>query len=396
MHSRARGNGRHHAIQRVNDRSRRCGAVGRASSVVPAKRKRGDLERALAEKHRSVMRNLSFVLTSVFLACGGHVEHAAAPNPLGDSGVDETSLIDAAVAPARSCAKPRPGADRTCGAGRNDDCCATDVVVGGSFLRFYDHVAYATKDWPATVSSYSLGRYEVTVGRFRSFVESYVRPTNGAGAHPRIPGSGWQDGPIAADAAALRAALNDPAACDSGDPAFKTTWTDAAGANEHLPMTCVTWYEMFAFCAWDGGRLPTEAEWNYAASGGGDQRVYPWSKPPTMAIVDDTYAIFRVDPFATPVYVAPLPVGSRPKGKAKWGHHDLAGNVMEWVLDHSVADPPRACVDCAVVSSADDTRVLRGGSFASDTGYLRAARRHVRTPIRTPGVGARCARDVAR
>ena len=55
------------------------------------------------------------------------------------------------------------------------------------------------------------------------------------------------------------------------------TWSPAPGSIENRPITNVTWFDAYAFCIWDGGFLPSEAEWNYAAAGGNEQRVYPWS-----------------------------------------------------------------------------------------------------------------------
>ncbi len=64
------------------------------------------------------------------------------------------------------------------------------------------------------------------------------------------------------------------------------------GATKTKPINCLDWYTAFAFCAWDGGRLATEAEWNYAASGGSEHRYYPWSKPATSTAIDDSYAVY--------------------------------------------------------------------------------------------------------
>lgn len=281
------------------------------------------------------------------------------------------------------------GLAETCGAG--ESCCAARALPGGTFARGYDGASYTDTSHPATVSAFALDRFEVTVGRFRRFVESYPqsRPGPGAGKHPLVPSSGWRpgwDGELPADKAALIAELS----CDTAD----WTWTDSPGPNEDKPMNCASWYEAFAFCAWDGGRLPTEAEWNYAAAGGDEQRPYPWGAP-----IDPTYSVYdcTADGSAAQDCTSAdmLAVGSRsPKGDGKWGHADLAGSLWEWTLDADGAYPD-PCDDCASLGGFDaPPRVYRGGGwFSPDYNVLASKRSAIAPGSHVNRIGIRCARD---
>jgi len=287
----------------------------------------------------------------------------------------------------------------TCGASRAGSCCdPAETVPGGTFLRGYDVAADAYNDmgYPATVSTFVLDRYEVTVGRFRKFVEAgqgtrMSPPAAGAGAHPRLGGSGWDsmwNGSLPYSTAELMAAVT----CDPE----RQTWTDAPGPNENKAMNCVSWYEAMTFCIWDGGYLPTEAEWSYAASGGSEQRAYPWSSPADSTIIDCTYANYRPGAYCVNDPAGPVNrVGSESsKGDGKWSHSDLAGNVYEWVLDAYV-NPypyPQTCNDCADLVTGWD-RSIRGGGFLVDASYLRASFRGGIGPgVRFSYLGFRCAR----
>jgi formylglycine-generating enzyme required for sulfatase activity len=280
--------------------------------------------------------------------------HCVGCNVAGDCDVSETCDAAHACRPFPSCAALAP----TCGPGGGESCCASPAIPGGTFDRGDDSTA------PATLSDFRLDRFEITVGRFRAYVAAYPasKPAAGAGAHPAIDGSGWDpawDASLPADQAALLAAIK----CD----ATYQTWTDTAGSNEDRPMTCLSWFDAFAFCAWDGGRLPTEAEWSYASAGGNEERVFPWSSPPSSIAIDATFAVYDCTGDGSAAGTCGAgdiqKVGARsPKGDGKWGHADLAGNMAEWALDWYATSYASPCIDCANLQAAT-SRVLRGGSW---------------------------------
>ena len=240
--------------------------------------------------------------------------------PIGVSAGDGGAIVPpVSSAVAASCATPTAGTS-DCGP-MHESCCEAPLVPGGQFLRSYDGVTFTDTSDPATVSAFLLDKYEVTVGRFRQFVGATIAdwtPAPGSGIHRSLPNGlfdsntehsegGWSsdwESTIYHTKDAWDAALT----CDA-DP----SWTAQAGANERLPIGCVTWFQAYAFCIWDGGYLPTEAEWNYAAAGGNDQRVYPWSVPSSSSAIDCSYANI-VDCASKLTAVGSL----SPKGDGRW------------------------------------------------------------------------------
>jgi len=274
------------------------------------------------------------------------------------------------------------GLPTNCGPSGNESCCTSLVVPGAIFNRGNDPLT------PATVSEYSLDKYEVTVGRFRKFVTSFDgwrsagHPAIAEGVHEAIPGTGWIPGPawpLAATASALREAL--------GTCSANLTWTDAAGDNETRPMMCLNWFEAFAFCAWDGGRLPTDAEWENAARGGSEQRTYPWGS--TVPSADGALASHDcIFDGATGCSATDIPlVGAIPAGNGKFGHSDLFGGAAEWSVDYPTAYAV-PCIDC--LNPVYTQRQLRGGSWEQP--IITGARENAITGQRLYRNGARCAR----
>ena len=243
---------------------------------------------------------------------------------------------------------------------------------------------------PATVAPFLLDKYEVTVGRFRRFLSNYggVSPAEGAGANSLIPGSGWQSAAWMGTIVTTNDHLSFQVQECGG------TWTAAPGANEARPITCVTWYQAFALCIFEGKRLPTEEEWEYAAAGGNEERTYPWGESPPTPQLAVYGCLFDGVPGCSD---ADLPAaGSLPAGAGRWGHLDLAGSVWEWTLDMYGPYTTDPCDNCADLT-AGVGRVFRGGDYQfEDLSAIRRAARYSYDPAsEDPTRGFRCAQSIA-
>jgi formylglycine-generating enzyme required for sulfatase activity len=173
------------------------------------------------------------------------------------------------------------------------------------------------------------------------------------------------------------------------------TWTPSPGNQENLPINCVNWYQAYAFCIWDGGFLPSDAEWEYAATGGSQQREYPWgTAAPGTA---NQYAIYGCNypngSASCPGVTSIAPVGTATLGAGLWGQLDLAGNMWEWALDwlDSTTTYVNPCSDCAYLT-ASTGRVFRGGSFGFPVLSPPAARNNYAPDASSSYTGIRCAR----
>ncbi|MCG6869045.1 MAG: formylglycine-generating enzyme family protein [Gammaproteobacteria bacterium] len=206
---------------------------------------------------------------------------------------------------------------------------------------------------PVQVKPFALTRTEVTVAEYQRCREE--------GACKEKPGSGGS--------------------CNWG----------VEGREAH-PVNCVSWHQAQDYARWAGARLPTEAEWEYAARGQGLDRAYPWGDEPadcTRAVISDGGDGCGRD--------STWPVCAKPAGNTPQGLCDMAGNVWEWMEDDYHGDYNRAPKDASpwVDAPRGSDRVLRGGSWWSEPRDARAASRSWSAPgIRFGYVGFRLARSL--
>jgi formylglycine-generating enzyme required for sulfatase activity len=252
--------------------------------------------------------------------------------PIGADAASESSF------PA-SCRASGPGIS-DCGADGTGDCCATVAISGGTWNRRGDPA------YPATIKPYVLDKYEITVGRFKRFVEAGEATQAVAAKYPAhygaVPGDtegGWNP----AYAVALSADTPTFATRLATHPT-RPDGTTYGKSDKTLPINNINWAEALLFCAWDGGFLPTEAMWLYAAEGGAENRYYHWTPNqadggrPTPTLAEAAFCTQGTgnDPTdyvcgMTPT--VPVPVWKTEGGKSKDGIFHINGNVNEMFQD---------------------------------------------------------------
>lgn len=237
------------------------------------------------------------------------------------------------------------------------------TIPGGSFMM-------GAEDWTdtkllhrVTVKTFQLAKTLVTNKQYQACVEAGACTAAHAsdGTCDILDGTSWSPG-------------NMPDSFRGGD----------------RPVVCVDWEQAKAFSQWAGGRLPSEAEWEYAARGAGKDYKYPWGdEDATCARAVTNEGGMGCGRDAT------WPVCSKPKGNSAQGLCDMAGNVWEWLQDWYHDSYDGAPTDgSAWESPPGSARVFRGGSWGRPAGLARSARRDSREPeSHSTGLGFRPARD---
>jgi formylglycine-generating enzyme required for sulfatase activity/tRNA A-37 threonylcarbamoyl transferase component Bud32/LysM repeat protein len=197
--------------------------------------------------------------------------------------------------------------------------------------------------------------------------------------HPVALDGFWIDRTEVTNAAYRRCVEADacqPPTCEEGN----LDYDDPTKAD--LPVVCVDWYMARLYCEWAGARLPTEAEWEYAARGP-EEYTWPWGdKTPTCQLAQYSECDPRI-----------APAGSLPEGASWCGALEMAGNVQEWVADWYAPYSAERQVNPTGAASSS-WRVLRGGSWGNGAEAIRSAKRESWYPDeKNGGRGFRCAAD---
>jgi formylglycine-generating enzyme len=254
------------------------------------------------------------------------------------------------------------------------------LIQGGTFsMGTNDGLPFEGPVHPVTVRSFWMDRHEVTVADFTRFVDATKYRTEaenygwsgvfdrGSGNWTRVDGASWRhpDGPKSTPA-------------------------------PDEPVTQVSWNDAVAFAKWAGKRLPTEAEFEYAARGGLSGRRYAWGdelRPGGHPVANWWQGSFPRQDRGEDGFSGRAPVGRFPPNG--YGLYDITGNVWEWCADWFGDYVPRNRVDKGPPPAQE--RVIRGGSWMCSENYCQgfrvAARSHATPDSGLDNLGFRLVRD---
>ncbi len=330
-------------------------------------------------------------------------------------------LIGIAWAVARSprfAASQRPGAQKASTAGMV-------WIAGGEFSMGTDDPESEENERPARrvkVEGFWIDEHDVTNAEFERFVRDtgYVtvaeRPVDWEQLKLQLPpGTPKPDEEALKPGSLVYSPTDHPVPFDDLSAWWKwvpgASWRHPQGpgsgieAKQECPVVQVSWDDAVAYAAWAGRRLPTEAEWEFAARGGLKKKKFVWGDEfsPGGKMMANTYqGQFPVKDLAQDGYAGVSPVHAFPANG--YGLYDMAGNVWQWTADVYEESPgAQPCVLCAGSSRrvngillADEVRrVVKGGSFLCSyqycEGYRPSARRGTPLDTGSEHVGFRCA-----
>lgn len=242
------------------------------------------------------------------------------------------------------------------------------TVPGGTYLMGDAKGDANEKPRTVSIKTFAMDRHEVTNAQFSAFVKATAHVTD-----PERSGTGY-------------------VWTDKWRPVTGATWQRPHGPGSHIdnkenhPVVQVSQRDAATYCAWHGRRLPTEAEWEFAARGT-DGRQFAWgNKAPTQTgKLSSRRANYGTDNCcsadATDGHRTTAPVGSFPAGASPFGLNDMAGNVWEWTTTR--------------FPGQTSWFVIKGGGWGNNPYCLRAAYKHGNPPdIGLDMVGFRCAGKV--